>query len=205
MVYWGKERNDHFAKIVDCFPLPMAKAIGAGTEISLLHRNLLCVCLWDKWGWQQARREGGWHCRRARCQSIFLWRKAEILKCALSLPEERGSAAGGLQSRAFVCYRPGGIDHGSLGKLAGPGSLELCHLPALRACQRFISSPAAREDLFPLFLLPPDFVAKGGAQELETLWCFITGTLLEKCSPLGSDLVKVPISAEIWCSYLGSS
>lgn len=32
------------------------------------------------------------------------------------------------------------------------------------------------EDLFSPFLYPPDFVAEGGAQELETLWYFITGT-----------------------------
>lgn len=203
MVYWGKEKNYHFAKILDCFPLPMAKAIGAWTEISLLHRNLISVCLWDKWGWEQASREkeggiaGGqgargtsseerqrsWnvHCHSQRRGAECCWRSAKQSLCVLQTWWDKTWKTG----RTWLPWT--------------------VSLPCFEGMPESYQFSSCKGRPFPPFLSPPDFVAEGGAQELETLWCFITGTLLEKCSPLGSDLVKAPTSAEIWCSHLGSS
>lgn len=79
-------------------------------------------------------REGGWQCRRAKCQENLLPKKCRtVWKCVLSLPEERKGdcPAGSLRGSAFTSHR------GNVGQAMDPwvnwqepGFLLSCRSPA---------------------------------------------------------------------------
>lgn len=132
-------------------------------------------------------------------------KKDRYLEMLVVTPRGEGdSPAAGLWSRALCVTETWWDNPRVLGQTA-PGSPQSCVTSLFEGMPEIYEFSSCKWKTFSPFCFPPDFVAEGGAQELETLLYFITGTLLEKCSPLGSDLVKAPTSAEIWCSHLGSS
>lgn len=79
---------------------------------------------------------------------------------------------GGSPARASVCHR----DLGDNARLPGQTGPSCVTSPFWGRARDLAALQLQLEDLFSPFLYPPDFVAEGGAQELETLWYFITGT-----------------------------
>lgn len=123
-------------------------------------------------------REGGWQCRRARCQqNLPLKKDRTVWKCALSLPEERGTVllevCEAVPSRALETWWDNPW-------IWTGRSMAFCravpHLPVFRACWRFTCSPTACGRLFFPFPFPTGVAAEESAQALQTFQCFITGT-----------------------------
>lgn len=157
-------------------------------------------------------REGGWQCRRARCQqNLPLKKDRTVWKCALSLPEERGTVLLEVCEAVPSCALETWWDNPWI---RTGRSLAFCravpHLPVFRAYRRFTCSPTAHGRLFSPFLFPWTLWLRRVPRHYKPFSVSLlaqgaVNTLLEKHSPLSSDLVKAPTSAEIWFSHLGSS
>lgn len=174
---------------------------------------LMCMCVREM-RMRINEREGGWQCGRARCQeNLSLKKDRAVWKCALSLPEERGTVPLEVCKAVPLHVMETWWDNlwilGQAGRSLA-SSRAARHLPVFRACRRFTCSPTTRGSLFSPFLFPPTLWLRREPRRYKPFGVSLlarraVNTLLEKCSPLSCDLVKAPTSAEIWFSHLGSS